>query len=409
MSRASAFILAVPVAAMLICPAAAAAQSNFTPTSTTANPETAGGWSVTPSITYSGSWDDNVLLRGNGDEPATDFLNVVNPRATVDFNGRRGQVGATYDGSFLLYRELSTLNSYDQRASLDARRMITPHVSVFFRGYAARVPTTELVAFVGLPFVRTGSRILDVHTGSNVSLSKRTTVAITYDTQFVGFDNNAVDAVALRPGHSQGATAAFRHAVDARLTLTGDYQITHANTHPLIGPIDQAFDIQNVWAGADYRLSEDTHVFGAGGVSRLGVTELTDARTGPAWRAGLVRNFRSFVVDAEYSRSFVPAYGFGGTTQNEQLTGRVRVPLAHRLYTTGAVSRRRNDPLILTDIDPPLRSLWLEAMVGYAATASIRLEGFYSTTRQTIDRPGGETDRTRIGFQVTTSKPMRVR
>src|ERR671935_2467669 len=49
------------------------------------------GWVVTPSILYSGSWDDNVLLHGNGDASQSDFLNVLNPRGDAEFNGKRTQ------------------------------------------------------------------------------------------------------------------------------------------------------------------------------------------------------------------------------------------------------------------------------------------------------------------------------
>jgi hypothetical protein len=411
MSRASRFVSALLVAGSLLCPRAAAAQqSNFSPT-VDANPQAGSGWSLTPALTYSGAWDDNVLVRGNGDVAAEDFLSVINPRATLDFNGRRGTVSASYDGAFLLYRELSSLNSYDQRGSFYARRLLTPHVALFVRSYAAQVPTTELVAFVGLPFVRNGSRIVDTQGGVTASLTKLTTLTVTYDLQLVDFDHSAIGSEALRGGHSQGATAALRHNLDARLTLTADYEVTHANTHPFVGDVgvDQAFDIQNVWAGAEYKLSERTRVFGGGGISRLGVTQLSEARTGPAVRAGVVQNFSGVSVDAEYSRSFVPSYGFGGTTQNEELTARVRLPLASRLYTSGGVSWRRNEPLVLTNIDLPLRSFWLEAMLGYAATPSVHIEGFYGGTRQTIDRPGGQTDRNRFGLQVTTTKPMRIR
>src|SRR5262249_59739690 len=161
MSRASACASALLAAIALICPGAAAAQqSNFTPT-IEANPEAVPGWSVTPAISYSGAYDDNVLVRGEGDLPAKDFLSTVNPGVSLDFNGRRGQLSAAYDGAFQLYRELSTLNSYDQFGSVFARRLLAPHVAVFARSYAASVPTTELVAFVGLPFIRNGSRIFD--------------------------------------------------------------------------------------------------------------------------------------------------------------------------------------------------------------------------------------------------------
>jgi len=121
----------------------------------------------------------------------------------------------------------------------------------------------------------------------------------------------------------------------------------------------------------------------------------------------MARNFRTALVGVDYVRSFVPAYGFGGTMQNEELTGRLQLPLARRVTATTGVAWRRNDPL--TDVDLPLRSFWLEGAIGYAATPFVRLEAFYGGTHQTIDRPGGQTDRNRFGFQVTTAKPMRIR
>src|SRR5215510_2351923 len=103
MNRTTAFVSAALLTAGLACPRGAAAQqSNFTPT-VDANPLATGGWSLTPSLTYSGAWDDNVLVRGEGDAPAEDFLSVLNPRATLDFNGRKGQLSLNYDGAFLLY------------------------------------------------------------------------------------------------------------------------------------------------------------------------------------------------------------------------------------------------------------------------------------------------------------------
>src|SRR5919204_331240 len=61
--------------------------SSGSPTISGASP----GWVVTPSILYSGSWDDNVLLHGNGDASQSDFLNVLNPRGDAEFNGKRTQ------------------------------------------------------------------------------------------------------------------------------------------------------------------------------------------------------------------------------------------------------------------------------------------------------------------------------
>src|SRR5438067_8322517 len=138
-------------AAALLRPATAAAQeTNLVPTAG-ANPQAPAGWSFTPSFAYSGAWDDNVLIRGNGDTAPGDFLNVVNPRGTLDFNGRHGQLSASYDGAFLLYRDLNSLNSYDQHGWFYARRLLTPHVGLFVRNTAASVPTTELAQFIAIP------------------------------------------------------------------------------------------------------------------------------------------------------------------------------------------------------------------------------------------------------------------
>jgi hypothetical protein len=46
--------------------------------------------------------------------------------------------------------------------------------------------------------------------------------------------------------------------------------------------------------------------------------------------------------------------------------------------------------------------------VGWAAQRWVRLEAFYARAQQSTLRPGGQVDRNRIGFQIVTSKPMRV-
>jgi len=86
---------------------------------------TASGWTATPSLAYSGSWDDNVLLHGNGDAARSDFLSVLNPRGDVEFNGRRSQFAGNYDGAFLIYRDLNALDSASSTMSPPFRRPTT--------------------------------------------------------------------------------------------------------------------------------------------------------------------------------------------------------------------------------------------------------------------------------------------
>ena len=392
------FTIVVLAAALLPAAAASAQESNLV-TTPGANPEAPAGWSFKPSLTYSGAWDDNVLLRGTGNRAPADFLNVINPRSTVDYNGRRSQVSASYDGAFLLYHDLSALNSYDQHGWVFARRMLSRNVSLFLRNTVASVPTTELSQFVAIPFERTGSRLDALKGGVEIAFSKRTSLAAGYDFEWIDFDQSQPGTESLRGGHSHGASANLRHILDARLTLIADYSLQHA----LVATTEEIFDVQNASVGVEYKVSELTHVYAAGGISHLFETATATSKTGPAVRLGLSRHLRRAEVDVSYSRAFVASYGFGGATQNSEASARLRLPLARRVYTTGGVSWRRNAPL--TEIDLPLRSLWVEGTVGYAMTPWASIELFYGGTHQTFEHP---LDRNRYGFQVITAKPVRI-
>jgi hypothetical protein len=376
--------------------------SNFVPVAS-ADPQAPPGWSFTPALVFGSSWDDNVLIRENGDQAPGDVLSVLNPRATLDFNGAHGQLAASYDGAFLLYRELNQLNSFDQHGALFGRRQVSRHLALFVRNSAAAVPTTELQALVAVPFVRAGSRLEDLRTGIEAAFSARTSVVASYDFQWVDFDHSLPGTEGLLGGHSHGTTLTLRHVQDKRLTMTADYDLQHATLNEGGG----VFDVQNLWAGGEYKLSAVTRFFAEGGVSRLSPAGLAETRTGPAWRIGLTRTVRRASVDLLYNRSFVASYAFGGTMQNEELTGRLQLPLGRRLYTTSALSRRTDDPLTSGEI--PLRSYWIEGSIGYAVTPRVRFEAFYAGTRQTIDRPGGVLDDNRVGFQIITAKLMRLR
>src|SRR5262245_55013046 len=217
-----------------------------------------GGWVLTPALAVSTSWDDNVLIKGEGDDTQSDMLNVVNPRVNVDFTGRRGQFAGNYDGAFLLYRDLNSLNSYDQRASASGRRLITPHVALFAHNSLAIVPTTALIELVGVPFERTGSTLDDARGGGEAALSKRTKLVAAYHFQYIDFDRNQF-SFQLRGGHSHGAGGGVRHLLSPRTTLTADADFEHA----LVGLVNDVFDIFNSSVGLEQKVSETVRIYGA--------------------------------------------------------------------------------------------------------------------------------------------------
>jgi hypothetical protein len=381
----------------------AAQTSNFAPVAPDASKPRGGGWTITPTFVYSASLDDNVLIRGENDQPTGDFTNTVNPRGTLTYTGRRTRLDMSYDGAFLMYREFSTLNSYDQRASAFLHHLLSKHVALFVNETVALLPTTEFVELVGVPFVRTGSKVQDLRGGIEIEATKRTSISASYDFNYTQFDTNGDPATQLLGGHSHGATVIWRRLMSPRTTIFADYDLQRATVTGGGSP----FNVQNWVAGVEQKLSAMVRIYGAVGIARLGVNSFGPPHTGPAWRAGLTRQFEKAGVDVDYSRSLVPSYGFGGTLQNEEITGRVRLPLTRRVSAQGSVAWRSNQSLIVTE--PNLHTRWIEGSIGYGFNPWLRVEGFFASSQQNIDRPGGLVDRNRIGVQVITSNPLRVR
>jgi hypothetical protein len=385
-------VLALGVAALAAAPAAAQPP---------ASPAPAFGWTLTPAFAGQTTWDDNALIR-NGNETPSDLVNVVNPRLRVEFKGRRGDFTAAYDSAFQMYRELSTLNSYDQHASVGANRLLSPHVSLTGGYEMAVAPSTESLELIGIPFVRVGSRNQSLRGGVEAALSKRTLLSATYKFQVVHFKESQLLSVPLAGGHSHGAAVTLRRALSARTSLTADYDVQRAH----VGDVVETFNVHRAEGGVEHRPSDRMRLFGAVGLSRLLVGSAA-ARTGPSWRAGLTHAFQTGTVDVVYSRSFVPSYGFGGTQQNEELTARTSVPLSESLYTSALLSLRFNEPL--TAGGPKLRRLSIRGSLGYRLAPWAGVEGFYDSTAQVIDIDGGRMDRRRVGVQIVTTKPMRIR
>ena len=69
---------------------------------------------------------------------------------------------------------------------------------------------------------------------------------------------------------------------------------------------------------------------------------------------------------------------------------------------------RDNQPLTSTVEQLPLRSLRTFSILGWEPQNWMRLEAFYSRVQQTSLRAGGQLYRNRIGFQIVTSKPVRM-
>jgi len=111
-----------------------------------------------------------------------------------------------------------------------------------------------------------------------------------------------------------------------------------------------------------------------------------------------------------YIRSYIPSFGFGGTIQNQEVGLGYRTPIfgSRHFYLDNSAVYRDDEPLTDTIEQLPLRSLRTYSSLGWEPQPWVRLEAFYTRVQQSSLRPGGRLDRNRVGFQIVTSKPMRM-
>jgi hypothetical protein len=362
------------------------------------------GWSFVPGVSVGWLFDSNVALvsPGEGRPVEGDVLLLVNPQGNLEFRSRRNTFTAGYRGSFRSYRQLDELNSYEQRAQLLFRRRVSPRVVVHVRDSFSRVPTTDEADLIGVVFRRTGARTNHLAGGVDVRLRPRTTMAAAYDFVWVEFDRQLEPSPLLRGGRAHGIRSELGHELTSRTAIAAEYTVRFAT----LADGARQLTFHQAGTGIRQRLTAATRVFATLGFAHVGST-FDVAHTGPFVRAGVEHDIVRAVARAEYERSFVPSFGFGGSNTAHELRASLHMPLAlNRSYWQAAAAWRRTDPLVASELD--LSSLWLSTTVGHALQRWLRLEGFYSYSRQDTHLAGGLVGRHRVGAFLVLSTPVRI-
>jgi hypothetical protein len=374
----------------------------------TAQPNYRAGWTFTPTIGFAETYDDNVSLfgRNTAEGQNNDYISTIFPAAELHYGGKHTLMDMGYSGSFLDYRTFSVLNRWDQRARFELRRQETARVKWFGRASAAMMPTTDLIELGGIPFRHTGARTADGRGGVEYAVNAKNSLSNSVNYQMVDFDRSADVKAILRGGRVLESMNGWRHKFDSRLSMGADYTYRRAT----VVDDPETFNIHTTEAALDYELSPAWSFSGAAGAVYLQATAVTAARTGPAWRLRIERHRQRATFHAGYIRSYIPSFGFGGTVQNQEVGVGYRTPLfgSRHFYIDNSAVFRDNQPLTDTVEQLPLRSLRTYSILGWEPQPWVRLEGFYSRVQQSSLRAGGQLFRNRIGFQIVTSKPVRM-
>jgi hypothetical protein len=367
-----------------------------------------GGWTFTPRIGFSETYDDNISLfgRGSAEEQNDDFISTIIPAADLHYASKHTAVDMGYSGSFLNYRTFSVLNRWDQSAKFEVKRQESARLKWGGRASMAMIPSTDLIELGGIPYRHTGARTSDARGGFDYALNAKNSLSQSANFQTVAFDRPQEVDDFLRGGRIFGVNTGYRRKMSGRMAIGADYSFRRA----AVVDDPEPFNIQTTEAALDYDLSPSWSFNGAAGFVHLQATALTPSQTGPAWRLRIDRHRDRRTFHAGYIRSYIPSFGFGGTVSNQEFAVGYRTPLfgSRRFYLDNSAIYRDNEPLAPTPDQLPLRSLRTHSVFGWEPQPWVRIEGFYSLVQQSSLRAGGRLARNRIGFQIVTSKPVRM-
>ena len=369
------------------------------------------GWVLMPTVSFGVVADDNPVLAGEGDPRTDDTITNVRPSLDLTFTGKRTSFDMGYRGSLVRYRTLDQYDTYDQGGRLELRHQPSKHVTLTVRDNLSISPTTDAVDDAsGVPFARAGTRQNTFSAGASVAVSPLLDVTGTYNFQWLDFQAAGTPyAALLQGGRSHGVTLGARRRMSDRWTLGLDYSLQLAKVGEVgIGLGQEQFTVQSAEGVVLYQATPSVQLHGGFGVSYLALSDPDGSRTGPAGEIGVRKRTEYALLYLRARRSFVPAFGFGGSLQNQEMTGGVYVPFARRrAYLNGRIAWRESEPVL----DPSLRleTLLSEGRIGYAFRRWLRLEAFYNRVWQdSILVAGGQVDRNRFGVQVVTGQPVRL-
>lgn len=385
------------------------------------------GWVFTPSMVLGVLHDSNVTLRAVNEPIRSEVVGLLNPRGELDFNGRHTHFNVGYSGALEAYRQFSALNRFEQKGRLEIRQQTGPRLNLHGQAGYSRVPTTDRLEFEAgvLPFIGIGSDHLEASGGFTLKTSPRTELHGGLSAQSIRFDRETPDDPDqflryLRNGHSYSPSASAMYSISQHVSLGGSWSYRHS----VVGDDREVFDVQNLTGELSWQAAEHTTVRGGVGASYLksdtapfasvttpptgGAIATSTERWGPAYHVGFDHLAGAVSVSGNYERSFVPSIGFGGLNADQRVSASAHVPFAKgRLIAGGNVAYGIIEPVDLFGVDFTLHSLWTQGTFGYQITRWLRTEAFVNRTHQT-STARGLVDRTRVGIEFVTAKPVRI-
>ena len=366
-----------------------------------APPAQRGPVTLTPSISVSGEYNDNLFLNNQNRE--WDLISGASPALTLFVNRPSYHLSAGYSFTAEMYDRNSRLNNALDRQNFVGSglyRATTGLTLTASETYGVDRNTNRLAA-QGFATGRQESSSNTFAPGMAWQMTPRTSLSLgaTYGVQrFKGGGTG-------RDSDTYGALGSLGHALTRQLTTTLGYGFTYLDTS---GSVSSRTHTPTV--GFSYRLTPTLTGSVSGGPA---ITELGgETVLSPAGTASLVQGLRVGSASVQYTRSVSTAGGLGGTTDTQTAGATLTLPgLLSRdllvvfspLYSMAeSVSGAQT-----TRID--VRALTLNLGVTYQLAQYVSLVGGYTFFQQRTGATSTtriEADQNRVRFGLQFGYPI---
>jgi hypothetical protein len=257
------------------------------------------GWSFY--ISTEGTFESNPTFAAPPNDPS-DFSGSGGGGFSYAHVGPRGSLNLSGDGRALLYRELTSFNTFTFGSNLTGTFRPGPKTALNFNGsvtsdYARK---SELLVSEGIVLAQTKALTMRFNTGISHSLSSRTGVSFNGRFEQAKFDGNA-----LRDGSTLGGTASLNHQVSRSTSLSLGYTFDRTDSDI------QKQNINTGYAGLRVVMSPRTDIDLTAGASAAADPLGGGQKVTPYGTAILNFKYPGLISSISYSHQVRQDYGIG--------------------------------------------------------------------------------------------------
>jgi hypothetical protein len=356
-----------------------------------------GPVTITPSFTISGEYNDNVFLTEDGD---ADFIIGFTPGVTLSIRRPTFRLDAGYNLTAEIYADntdLSDINAH--RLFVNGEYELTPRLRIGAFESFVFSRDTNVVSAEAIASGRRDSISNTLGAGLAYDWTRLTTIRVFGSHSLQIFEDDDV-------GGADTTTYRLGGAVDHRFTRrflgTAGYDFGFISAEDEDDAVTHTFSV-----GGRYEITRTLSGFLSGGPTI--VDQDGDVTVAPSVAAGLLQRLPFGSASLSYSRSVGTGGGFGGVTENQDVTANLSVTTWVRGLVLGITPRFATSESLDEDAanEVDLQTFTVSLDATYQLTRVISLIASYTFYAQRSDGTlGADVDQNRLFFGVQFGYPI---